>query len=359
VEDILEAGKTSEQDFRLILPQDTRRIALMLVYRHVNFFAGRAVMSDILTVVNHPFALNSAYQMKLLDINNPVMPEDYTAFMSSGCLLESITPNSNPNTVYYVDKSNVESLKGHITADTHSGLLFDNITYYDRELFQPIPLGTSHDVNYIRTFSKEEVGHWSSFTEIGISSSWGMSELESITDVNTGEDLSQYFKWYSAGKGELVDDKLILTPVASIINDMAVLFRVAPEVAGRTVSFKGYSLGSNMGLQKGRIFITTYKKTLPYFYEIADDQLVLRKNTSPQLHRFYFVPHLSEGKTIDSLPTSYQLATEEDVPTGVDDLQTEDALWSDSQLYDLQGRRINDYPSSGLYIKGGKKIIIK
>ena len=360
VEDVLEAGKTSEQDFRLILPQDTRRIALMLVYRLANFWASRVVMSDILTVDSHPFALNSAYQMKLLDRNNPVMPEDYTAFMSSGCLLESITPNSNPNTVYYIDKSNVESLKGHITADINSGLLFDDITYYDnKELFQPILLKTSHDINYIRTFGKEEVGHWSSFTEICISGGLGFSELESITDVNTGEDLSQYFKWYSAGKGDIVDDKLILTPVASVINDMAVLFRVAPEVADRTVSFKGNSMSGSQGTQKGGIFTTTFKKKLPYFYEIADDQLVLRKNTSPQPHRFCYVPHLSEGKTIDSLPASYQLATEEDVPTGVDDLQTEDALWSDSQLYDLQGRRISGNPSSGLYIKGGKKIIIK
>jgi hypothetical protein len=359
VEDVLEAGKTSQQDFTIKLPQDSHRIALMLVYRPANFMACRAVMSDILTVESHPFALNSAYQMKLLDRNNPVMPEDYTAFMSGGCVLESITPNSNPNTVYYVENSNIESLKGHIIADLDKGSLFDDITYYDdRELFQPIQLITSHDVNYIRTFGKEEVGHWSSFSEICISGSWGMSDLESITDANTGEDLSQYFKWYSAGKGEKVDDKLFLTPVASVINDMAVLFRVAPEVAGRTVSFKGYSMNS-MGTQRGRIFTTTFKQTLPYFYEIADDQLVLRKNTSPQPHRFYFVPLLSEGQTIDSLPASYQLATEEDFPTAVDVLPNEHNQWSDSQLYDLQGRRVTGNPSSGLYIKGGKKTYIK
>ena len=133
---------------------------------------------------------------------------------------------------------------------------------------------------------------------------------------------------------------------------------MAPEVAGRTVSFKGYSMNS-AGRLKGVVFATTFKQPLPYFYEIADDRLVLRKNTSPQPHRLYIVPLLAEGQTIDSLPATYQLATDDDVPAGLNDLQTEDDRTTNSQLYDLQGRRISGNPSSGVYIKGGKKIIIR
>ena len=78
-----------------------------------------------------------------------------------------------------------------------------------------------------------------------------------------------------------------------------------------------------------------------------------------QPHRLYIVPLLAEGQTIDSLPATYQLATDDDVPAGLNDLQTEDDRTTNSQLYDLQGRRISGNPSSGVYIKGGKKIIIR
>jgi len=186
-----------------------------------------------------------------------------------------------------------------------------------------------------------------------------MAELESITDVNTGEDLSQYFKWYSAGLGRLWEDDASVTPVFTFENDNVVLFRVAPEVAGRTVSFKGSSMAKSAGNKRGAVRTTTSKLELPYFYEIADDQFVLCKNASPQPYRIYLEPTLSEGQSIDSLPATIRIVTSDEMASGIKTIETDDRQSSNSQLYDLQGRRVSDNPQPGIYIIGGKKVIIK
>ena len=36
-----------------------------------------------------------------------------------------------------------------------------------------------------------------------------------------------------------------------------------------------------------------------------------------------------------------------------------ESVSADDKIYDLQGRRVNGQPRSGVYIKGGKKVIIK
>ena len=36
-----------------------------------------------------------------------------------------------------------------------------------------------------------------------------------------------------------------------------------------------------------------------------------------------------------------------------------ESVSADEKIYDLQGRRVNGQPQSGIYIKGGKKVIIK
>jgi len=359
VTESLKPGESYKEFFNITLPQNTGRFALMLIYNVGMFKVQRAIVSPILRVVQQPMAINSDYQIMLLDMTNPVMPEGYTALFGNGCQFESITPNSNPNTVYYVDQPALEGLEGHITVNPNNGDVYGDITYYDdRELFQPIKLSSTHDVNYIRTFAEEESGHWSSFTELFLFSSI-MAELESITDVNTGEDLSQYFKWYSAGLGRLWEDDASVTPVFTFENDNVVLFRVAPEVAGRTVSFKGSSMAKSAGNKRGAVRTTTSKLELPYFYEIADDQFVLCKNASPQPYRIYLEPTLSEGQSIDSLPATIRIVTSDEMASGIKTIETDDRQSSNSQLYDLQGRRVSDNPQPGIYIIGGKKVIIK
>ena len=54
-------------------------------------------------------------------------------------------------------------------------------------------------------------------------------------------------------------------------------------------------------------------------------------------------------------PTSKKIGDE----TGIESIMQEPNT-DDTSLYDLQGRKIGtDYPSKGIYIKGGKKIFIK
>jgi hypothetical protein len=43
----------------------------------------------------------------------------------------------------------------------------------------------------------------------------------------------------------------------------------------------------------------------------------------------------------------------------IDNLTIRDLRFGDGAYYDLQGRRVSDNPQSGIYIKGGKKVIIK
>ena len=46
--------------------------------------------------------------------------------------------------------------------------------------------------------------------------------------------------------------------------------------------------------------------------------------------------------------------------TYINGLPDEDATASDSQLYDLSGRRVNAHqPKSGIYVLGGRRIVVK
>ena len=46
-------------------------------------------------------------------------------------------------------------------------------------------------------------------------------------------------------------------------------------------------------------------------------------------------------------------------PTSIDDIEYIDNFKKDTNLYDLQGRRLNGQPTKGIYIKNGKKHVIK
>ena len=48
----------------------------------------------------------------------------------------------------------------------------------------------------------------------------------------------------------------------------------------------------------------------------------------------------------------------EENTTGVTEVKTENGEWK-TEIYDLQGRRINEITESGIYIVDGKKVIVK
>lgn len=127
------------------------------------------------------------------------------------------------------------------------------------------------------------------------------------------------------------------------------------------------STGPQFGLAE--IQIRTLNTTVSFNtgYEKLDKNLLLNTQSAIQAARSksgvnYDTP-LYNATTYSELMKAYEAlynAMEELVPTGILDINADDATVSESQkgIYDITGRRVQKFGNPGLYIINGKKVII-
>jgi len=90
-----------------------------------------------------------------------VVPEEALAINVRNAYTKTVTPNSNPNTLYLLDRSVPKSLTGHniLNYQNKTGVLTltDGYDYYI-----PEPVTVTSSVRYVREFDADDAGKWSS-----------------------------------------------------------------------------------------------------------------------------------------------------------------------------------------------------
>lgn len=376
-------GGTVSMNVMQQIPTNVNRIRIQLGYNDRLMNPVYTTIGDF-DIVGGAVAVNVNGQTLTLPSGDKItMPEGYEAFYSIGSNVQEVVPNSNPNTVYYVDNpANVSGLDNNIVLDGE-GRSFKDVNIYDGHNFFLIDnrmILEEGYLNYYRTFTEEEVSTWANF--------WMMyDDFVSITDLTTGKDWSHLLFPYSvAGMLEpniIVLEKNCSDPVQipKFWNNISIFYFIYPSMVGHTFKFtveKSWTEQlklSDTRLKDGLALAgKSWYQELDNVYEQQGNKFVLKQHVTVPPFRSYLKTSLSILTTSSTLapstvhPTNeYQpeylltLPTDPDPgrPTGVAEIagniENADPAW-----YTIDGLRLLNEPTSpGLYIHNGKKVIIR
>lgn len=327
----------------------------------VNDFLGNPIVlySDTYTWRAKPIAVTTQNQYWLLDDENPVMPEEANVFVGIGCKLKSVTPNKNPNAVYYVDDNGVPGLENSITEDMNRAYTGKGtLTIYDGyEFFTLDGRINSPDLDYIRKFTVEEVGHWTSMHTPQD------ADVE-VFDAVTGEDLTSSFKTYF---GQKVSDNYVFSiepDNENFMEHMYHFFVVPKEFGGRTIRFHSLRFAELTGARyDGAVlpYFGFYSKHFDYAYVLDNDRFELEEDVVTLPFRFYFIINQKEferlGISIEQVNPIITIDAP-GAPVGIKDIVGSDGQVDSrsAAVYNLSGMLISK-PEKGVYIKNGKKYV--
>jgi hypothetical protein len=232
-------------------------------------------------------------------------------------------------------------------------VIFD--TRYDMGFkHEDVPLYESELSGIVHTFTPEETDCWLPLALFSTT-----SFTETIVDVNTGEDLSSKFKFYGVSLLEKEDAGIYSGEIhveAKKCHGGFNLLRVDPSVAGKTVKIAGdtkvHTLSSSVYFPVNCGF--------SYCHQTLDDIYVLEGNSfvwHEHCELKPFTTYLMIDKRSEvQYPKSFTIVNDDEA-TAVREVMNHEG--GSETVHDLQERRVNGQPQSGIYIKGGKKIIIK
>jgi hypothetical protein len=182
---------------------------------------------------------------------------------------------------------------------------------------------------------------------------------DEVIDVTTGEDVTQKIKFFSLDDN-LPDCGLSKGEIHVKADDGHrgfCLLRVDPSLAGRTVRFTDGNIYVFL-LQEGfssylSVFNSYCRQTKENVYVVEGNRYVLKQRCEIKP----FTQYLEPAEELEN-PPAYFTIVDVDNPTGIDEVKGQKT--DDVEIYyDLQGRRLNGTLQRGLYIKNGKKTIIK
>lgn len=370
-------GGTATMKVLVQIPAAVNRVRIKLGYNDRLLNTVYTTLGDF-DIVDGPVAVSANGETLALPMDNKVtMPEGYDALYTIGSNITEVVPNSNPNTVYYVDDpANVSGLDNNIVLN-NEGSSFKDVNIYDGHnffLINNLMILEEGNLYYYRTFTEEEVNTWTVLWMV-------YDELESITDLTTGEDwTNRLFPYKVYGVAEpniIVLLKEFSDPSIShnYWNNIATFHFIYPSMVGHTFKFTfnkswteqfGWrdsrindliSLGSkswhqelnNVYEQQGNKFVRTQHAVVPPFRSYLTTSSALMGLTTSTENPSY------------EYPTEYILTmpTEPDpgAPNGIDEIAVNSDC-SDPAWYTIDGRRLPNEPTAtGLYIHDGKKVI--
>ena len=370
-------GGTATMKVLVQIPTTVNRVRIKLGYNDRLLNTIFTTLGDF-DIVDGPVAVSPNGETLTLPMGNKVtMPEGYDALYTIGSNITEVVPNSNPNTVYYVDSpTNVSGLDNNIVLD-NEGRSFKDVNIYDEHnffLINDLMILEEGNLNYYRTFTEEEVNTWTVLWMV-------YDDMVSITDLTTGEDWTNRLFPYSvygvAEPNTIVLFKNFSNPSSSHLqwNNIAIFYFIYPSMVGHTFKFtlnKSWteqfrwtdsritdfiSLGSkpwhheldNVYEQQGNKFVRTQHTVAPPFRSYLTTSSSLLAHATSTVH------------PLDEYPTEYILTMPTDpdpgTNTGIDEI-TVNSDNADPSWYTIDGRRLPNEPvAPGLYIHDGKKVI--
>ena len=124
-----------------------------------------------------------------------------------------------------------------------------------------------------------------------------------------------------------------------------IVLQVAAD--GNQVDSQWQVLGDTIQIINGRRLIRNITRSYEGTDEVYVRAYLAANNSKAQFYDIYIA---NEGELSKQRQQEY---------TGISDAQSSDIKPQNSSLYDLQGRRLQTLPQRGLYIKNGRKYIVK
>ena len=366
-------GSEVTMEVRAFLPTNVKRVRIMMAYNDRLKNPVYKTIGDF-DVADGAVAISADGKVETLPVSDKlVMPEGYDALYAIGSNVTEVTPNSNPNTIYYVD--NPESIQG---LDNNNVLNKDGYSSKDVNIYDDynfLLLNTkfvvekNHSIYYYRSFAQDEANTWANL--------WiPLDDYVKVTDLTTGKDWTYLlFPYTMIGlqhPNTIVLQRETKIP-ESIPNswELGYFYFIYPSMAGHDFKFelKGYITEFMPWTEfkmTGWLLMTgrSWEQELKDIYVMEGNKFVRKQQATVPAFRSYLIPSadlLKSENTIYDLEAEYILA----LPTEPDpgsfsaiDQVTVTTGPVDPAWYTIDGRRLPTEPSApGLYIHNGKKVI--
>lgn len=301
--------------------------------------------------------------------------EDMTAVVFEGSAPQQVTPNGNPNTLYYFESG--ATVPGQL--DNKNVVVGDraaNITIEHGRDFSPVK-----DFNAQNILYKRRIGNGTSGR-----GGWETMALPFVpTDITTEEGNALTWIKERGGAGDFY-----LKEFAGVSDDLRVLFKFTSELRANTpyiVAFPGARFGNRSLAGKTLVFKaqeskikadasiightssykfvgTTKTENVADAYVLNAEGTVFERNATAQTMPFaaYFT---ADSNVMGSSQRLYIGSFENNI-TGLDEPLFQKQKEGTKAVYDLTGRRVStmsrhgngtiDHLPKGLYIIGGKKV---
>lgn len=282
-------------------------------------------------------------------------------------------PGSNPNTIYYAKED--QNVSG-IDVNLVKGKTAEHVVLVDGYNYYPISDFNAKKIDFKRTFEKGNSGKgdgWETFMlpfsckTVTIGDDQTPIDWFRSADDQTSQELQKFylFSLASDDEGQLNYDyaKEIIPTQPYIIAVPGNRWGEQWNMVGKEITFSA----DNVRMTTNNICSTNgdnyYFRAYNYYVQVADCYMLNEDGTSfVKQDTALVAPFRAFVKTFDaSLYAKYdQLGINRGnvTPTGI---ATPDVkgLQADEELFDLQGRRMEAMPAKGIYVKGGKKYVVK
>jgi hypothetical protein len=275
---------------------------------------------------------------------------------------DSFTPNGNPNTIYLLLNSVPSSLKGHNVVNekgnTGKLTLLDGYDYFIPETI------TANNIYYKRTFTLSDAYKWSTLSlPFSPTKIYGTS-VEDTCALHLSKQNSAPGFWVMQLK-DMDNNKMNFECTGNIEANTPYLISHNSSVAGKEITFYanaatlqpnaeietnvGYAqfIGTNSKQDLSSIFVLDNSRNLFSFYS---------DNVSIEPFRAYV-------KATNESYSSYIILSPVDLSTGISNV-TMPQTTDDETIYSITGQKVGNVNAKqnlpkGIYIIGGKKILIK
>jgi hypothetical protein len=357
-------GEVIMNNILLLFPANINRIRVKVYYNDylqnpVGITIGDVSVTDGVVAFS---ANGSSIAMPLTP--QVIMPEGYDVLYAIGTNVQEVVPNSNPNTIYYIDDAqSVKGLDNNIVLDRdgHSERAINVYDGYNFYLYNEcLNVDTIH---YYRTFKEEEVNTWANLCI-------PFDYYEKVTDITTGTDWTYLLRPY-VNSGMLAPNTIVVEPFGETTTlgvwEPSMFYFIYPSMVGHTFRFdldKGPTdrinwpsiyMGSNLMMT-----YRTWQQESDNVYEMVGNKFVLRDHAVLPAFRAYMLAQSllgsddnPESEYVLTMPTTPDPMSEE---TGIDEIVVNcdniDPAW-----YTIDGRRLSGEPTApGIYIHHGKKV---
>ena len=352
-------GEATMSNILLLFPANFNRIRIKVYYNDflnnpVSTTIGDFTVSDGVVVFS---ANGSGYTMPLS--SKIIMPEGYDVLYAIGANIEEVVPNSNPNTIYYLDDSEtVKGLDNSIVLD-RNGVSQRPINVYDGYNFYLFNGNLNAEIQYYRTFTEEEANTWTNLCV-------PFDFFDQVTDITSGKDWTNILMPYT-NVGIKAPNTIVLEPTGETValGDWVFgrFYFIYPSMAGHTfrfdidksgtdrVSWPMNYMGSNLTLTSR----TWQQERNKVVYEMVGNKFVRKDHAVLPAFRAYLEPASLEG-TEEEYVLPMPDAPDPGLETGIDEIVVNcdniDPAW-----YTIDGRRMSGEPTApGIYIHNGKKV---